>query len=240
MDDSNRKSMILLFLTPGVIWLAGMATLLAISHFQGLKGLVALSFAALFSTLIASLRSAKCTATSTADSAADSTESEEVLGCSRRLSSGESGFKLLIPFCKFLILVLSLYLVIYFSVAQFFDGMQMAWAFVASLLLVGVIKMVCGKENPIKVISATSGSTANKSFLGTFLVVGVPVTLTFCLGLMALPIQTYPIPLRALIVLIWFCCYFKLIYWLGKRCGSECAVPDNQKNDSLEQSDGSL
>ncbi|MDZ4832162.1 MAG: hypothetical protein SGJ27_00020 [Candidatus Melainabacteria bacterium] len=225
MNDSNQKSLALVFLSLGVIWLAGMASLIAIANFHGLQGLVALSFSGLFSTLIALHKSDK------------KTESEEIFELSRCLANGDSVFKILIPLFKFIMLVFSLYAVIYFAVARFLDGVQMTWGFVATLILVGIVKIVSGKENPLSIITSRAHDVGKKPSVGSFIVVGVLVTLCFMAALTSVSIETYPAPIRLLIVLVWLGCYYKLMTWIAGKCGAETTGTEISKIDIQDSDD---
>ncbi|CAN5683613.1 hypothetical protein BH10CYA1_BH10CYA1_03360 [soil metagenome] len=223
MNDSNQKSLTPVYLSLGAIWLAGMASLLAIGAFHGLQGLVALSFAGLFSMLIALHKSD------------NKTESQEILELSKRLANGESTLKLLTPVFKFIVCVFSLYSVIYFAVARFLDGMQLTWSFVATLILVGIAKIVRGKENPISILTSRTHDIDKKTSLGSFMVLAVLVTLAFIAMLTSASIESYPTPTRLLIVLVWFGCFCKLMSWIAGKCSADSTRIEISKIESEDK-----
>lgn len=203
-----------------------MAALLSIAIFHGLKGLVALSFSGLFSFLIFLSKSK------------NRTEVEEIEDMSRRLANGESPFKLLIPVFQFLVLLVAIYSFTYFAIARYFDGMQMASAFVATLILISIGDVIRRKENPIKILTSKPEDFSESDFTGTFRLSIILVTLVFMAILQASSIEAYPIFIRGIIVLVWFFCYLKTIGLIQKRLGIKTFKIEIQKNITEDKPDG--
>lgn len=181
------------------LWFLSVYLVYVIGQREGLKGLVALSFAALFSACIAHFGGKRETGFS---------------DLAKNLQPGGSPFKVISPLLKFSALLIILYIMLIGLIPVWVTGVQLAWAFVFSFMLTGLFITFRSRENPLAVLSGKKGN--DKPALGTLIITTILIALASFFALEQLPLISAF--LRPVVILIWVVSSCLIIMEVYRRC----------------------